>query len=92
MTNRELFDQYRKTGDIEIRNQLVENYLYMVEVLIRKYLNKGVEYDDLYQVGAMALVSAVERFDPDKGYEFSSFATPTILGEIKNIFETKSGH
>ncbi len=89
MTNRELFDQYRKTGDIEIRNQLVENYLYMVEVLIRKYLNKGVEYDDLYQVGAMALVSAVERFDPDKGYEFSSFATPTILGEIKKYFRDK---
>ena len=89
MTNRELFDQYRKTGDIEIRNQLVENYLYMVEVLIRKYLNKGVEYDDLYQVGAMALVSAVERFDPDKGYEFSSFAAPTILGEIKKYFRDK---
>ena len=89
MTNRELFDQYRKTGDIKIRNQLVENYLYMVEVLIRKYLNKGVEYDDLYQVGAMALVSAVERFDPDKGYEFSSFATPTILGEIKKYFRDK---
>ena len=87
--NRELFDQYRKTGDIEIRNQLVEKYLYMVEVLIRKYLNKGVEYDDLYQVGAMALVSAVERFDPEKGYEFSSFATPTILGEIKKYFRDK---
>ena len=71
MMNRELFDQYRKTGDIEIRNQLVEKYLYMVEVLIRKYLNKGVEYDDLYQVGAMALVSAVERFDPEKGYELT---------------------
>ena len=89
MMNRELFDQYRKTGDIEIRNQLVEKYLYMVEVLIRKYLNKGVEYDDLYQVGAMALVSAVERFDPEKGYEFSSFATPTILGEIKKYFRDK---
>lgn len=61
----------------------------MVEILIRKYLGKGVEYDDLYQVGALALVSAVERFDPDKGFEFSSFATPTILGEIKKYFRDK---
>lgn len=89
MINGELFDRYKKTGDIEIRNELVEKYLYMVEVLIRKYLNKGVDYDDLYQVGAMALVSAVERFDPDKGFEFSSFATPTILGEIKKYFRDK---
>lgn len=89
MMNQELFDQYRLTKDVNIRNQLVEKYLYMVEVLIRKYLNKGVEYDDLYQVGAMALVLAVERFDPTKGYEFSSFATPTILGEIKKYFRDK---
>ncbi len=58
----------------------------MVDILIRKYLNKGMEYDDLYQVGAMALINAVERFDPEKGFEFSSFATPTILGEIKKHF------
>ena len=61
----------------------------MVDILIRKYLNKGVDYDDLYQVGALALVNAVERFDPSKGYEFSSFATPTILGEIKKYFRDK---
>ena len=71
MGKEELFGQYRQTGNPEIRNAIVEKYLYMVDILIRKYLNKGVEYDDLYQVGAMALVSAVERFDPDKGFEFS---------------------
>ena len=89
MLKQELFDQYRKTGDVSIRNEIVESYLYMVDILIRKYLNKGVEYDDLYQVGAMALISAVERFDPSKGYEFSSFATPTIIGEIKKYFRDK---
>lgn len=87
--NQELFDQYYETKDISVRNELVESYLYMVEILIRKYLNKGVEYDDLYQVGSMALISAVERFDPTKGYEFSSFATPTIIGEIKKYFRDK---
>lgn len=89
MVNQELFDRYKATGSIDLRNALVEKYLYMIDILIRKYLNKGVDYDDLYQVGAMALVSAVERFDPDKGYEFSSFATPTILGEIKKYFRDK---
>lgn len=89
MMDQEVFLQYRNSRSIDIRNQIVEAYLYMVEILIRKYLNKGVDYDDLYQVGAMALVSAVDRFDPDRGFEFSSFATPTILGEIKKYFRDK---
>ena len=63
--------------------------MYMIDILIRKYLGKGVEYDDLYQVAALALVQAAERFDPSKGFEFSSFATPTILGEIKKYFRDK---
>ena len=89
MMEQELFLEYKSNPNIELRNQIVEKYLYMVDILIRKYLGKGVEYDDLYQVGALALVSAVERFDPDRGFEFSSFATPTILGEIKKYFRDK---
>ena len=89
MMNQEIFDQYQMTKDISLRNQIVEDHLYMVNILIRKYLNKGVDYDDLYQVGAMALIAAVERFDPSKGYDFSSFATPTIIGEIKKHFRDK---
>lgn len=86
---KELFEQYKDNPTIDKRNEIVEKYLYMVDILIRKYMGKGVDYDDLYQVGAMALVSAVERFDPSKGFEFSSFATPTILGEIKKYFRDK---
>ncbi len=89
MIKQDMFINYRNNPTVELRNEIVEKYLYMVDILIRKYLNKGVEYDDLYQVGALALVSAVERFDPDKGFEFSSFATPTILGEIKKYFRDK---
>ena len=85
----ELFREYRDNPTTEKRNEIVEKNLYMVEILIKKYLGKGVEYDDLYQVGAMALVSAVDRFDPEKGFEFSTFATPTILGEIKKYFRDK---
>lgn len=89
MTDMELFQLYKNDPTVEKRNALVEKYLYMVDILIRKYLGKGVEYDDLYQVGALALVQAVDRFDPGKGYEFSTFATPTILGEIKKYFRDK---
>ena len=89
MVDQELFEDYRHDPTIEKRNAIVEKNLYMVDILIRKYLGKGVDYDDLYQIGALALVSAVERFDPDKGFEFSSFATPTILGEIKKYFRDK---
>ena len=90
MIEENLFIRYKNNpNNKELRNQIVEKHLYMVDILIRKYLGKGVEYDDLYQVGALALVSAVERFDPDKGFEFSSFATPTILGEIKKYVRDK---
>lgn len=85
----EYFREYALSPTIELRNKIVEDHLYMVDILIRKYLGKGVEYDDLYQVGALALVSAVERFDIEKGFEFKSFATPTILGEIKKYFRDK---
>ena len=89
MESLDRFRAYKKDPTKEARNALVEEHLYMVDILIRKYLGKGVDYDDLYQVGALALVQAVERFDPDKGYSFSSFATPTILGEIKKYFRDK---
>lgn len=89
ISNKELFERYRETRSIELRNEIVERYLYIVDILIRKYLNKGVEYEDLYQVGSMALVFAVERYDSTKGFEFTSFATPTIIGEIKRYFRDK---
>ena len=75
--------------DIEKRNKLVEDHLYMIDILIRKYLGKGVERDDLYQVGALALINAADRYDPSKGFEFRTFAAPTILGEIKKYFRDK---
>ena len=68
MKEQELFTKYLNNPSIENRNEIVEKHLYMVDILIRKYLGKGVDYDDLYQVGALALVNAVERFDPEKGF------------------------
>jgi len=84
-----LFAKYIETHDEEVRNQIVEIHLPIVDIIVRKYSGKGIDDDDLYQTGAMALVRAVERFDPSLGYEFKSFATPTIIGEIKRYFRDK---
>ncbi len=89
ITNEELFREYRETRALKLRDELVVKYLYIAEILTKKYINRGIDFDDLYQVASLALIYAVERFDVEKGYEFSSFATPTIIGEIKKYFRDK---
>ncbi len=88
-STKELFELYNKTRDREIRNEIVNRNLYIAELLSKKYVGKGIEYDDIFQVASLALIYAVERFDISKGFEFSSFATPTIVGEIKRHFRDK---
>lgn len=72
-----------------VRNILIEKHLYLAKILARKYINKGVDYEDIYQVASLALIYAIDRYDVSKGFEFSSFATPTIVGEIKKYFRDK---
>lgn len=86
---KDLFKEYKKTKDKKIREKLIEEHLYIAEILSKKYANRGIEYDDIYQVASIGLIYAVDRFDIDKGFEFSSFATPTIIGEIKKHFRDK---
>ena len=86
----ELFRRYKESGDISLRNQIVEKYLYIAEILAKKFVGRGVEYDDLKQVASYALLRGVDRFDPDLGMQFTTFITPTITGEIKNYFRDKS--
>lgn len=86
---KELFEEYEKTKDRELRDILVEEHLYIAEILSKKYANRGIDYDDIYQVASIGLIYAVERYDLSKGFEFSSFATPTIVGEIKKYFRDK---
>jgi RNA polymerase sigma-B factor len=85
-----LLAEYCKTRDINLRNELVGRYLYIAEIIAKKFANRGIEYDDLYQVASLALLKALERYDITRGFKFSSFATPTIVGEIKNYFRDKS--
>ena len=93
MTNEqanELFREYRRTGDKKLRNKLVENYIYIAEILAKKFAGRGVEYDDLLQVASEALILGVEKFDPDLGNQFTTYVTPTITGMIKNYFRDYS--
>lgn len=87
--SKELFRRYKQDQSQEIRDELFTRYMYIADILSKKYINKGIEYEDIYQVASLGLLFAVQRFDVDKGYEFSSFATPTIVGEIKKYFRDK---
>jgi len=90
-TEYEMFYEYRQTGDKKLRDEIVQNYIYIAEILSRKFVNRGIEYDDIFQVACLGVLYAVERFDPDRGVKFATFATPTVLGEIRRYFRDK-GH
>ena len=86
---RELFRRYKEEGDEEAREQLIESHLNLVRFLASKFKNRGEPLEDLVQVGSLGLIKAIDRFDPDRGLEFTTFATPTIMGEIKRHFRDK---
>ncbi|NLP14405.1 MAG: SigB/SigF/SigG family RNA polymerase sigma factor [Clostridium sp.] len=85
-----LFEKYIETRSVEIRNEIVSRHLYLADIITKKFLNRGIDYEDIYQVASIALIKAVERFEPQKGVKFISFATPTIIGEIKRFFRDKA--
>ena len=85
----EQFREFNRTHRGEIRDAIIENHLGLAHHLARRFANRGEPYDDLYQVACMALVKAVERFDPDRSVKFSSFAVPYIVGELKRYFRDK---
>ena len=90
---RALHRRYRDSTDPaerdRIREQLVDAYHDFVYFLARKFQNRGEPLDDIVQVGYLGLIKAIERFDPDLGYEFTTFATLTVAGEIKRHFRDK---
>ena len=86
---RELFHQLRKKHDDAVRQELIEAHLGLVEYLARRFAGRGEPLEDLVQVGTIGLVKAVDRFDPDREVEFSTYATPTIVGELKRHFRDK---
>ena len=86
---RELFRRFKEEGDAEARDQLIVNHLNLVRFLASKFKNRGESIDDLVQVGTIGLIKAIDRFDPSRGLEFTTYATPTIMGEIKRHFRDK---
>ena len=72
-----------KGGDVDAMEELVRCNMALVRSIVKKYVNRGVEYDDLYQIGSMGLVKAVKNFDPAYNVRFSTYAVPMIAGEIK---------
>jgi RNA polymerase sigma-B factor len=87
---RQPFVEYAKSRDPALRDELVTANLALARILARRLSNRGESYDDLLQVASLALINAVERFDPDRGVEFSTFATRTVLGELKHHFRDKA--
>ena len=86
---RRLFARYRQRDDPAARAALVERFLPLAKALARRYNGGGEPLDDLVQVASLGLLKAIDRFDYERGIAFSSFAVPTILGELKRHFRDK---
>jgi RNA polymerase sigma-B factor len=86
---REMFSEFARSRDQQLRSLLVEAHIGLAHHLARRFAYRGEPYDDLVQVGSLALIKAVDRFDPDRGVEFTTFASKTILGELKRHFRDK---
>src|SRR4051812_37907095 len=85
-----LLRAYHDDGDTTARRRLGELYLPLVESLARRYSGRSTAYEDLYQVGCIGLINAIDRFEPDRGEELAAFAVPTIAGEIRRHLRDQS--
>jgi RNA polymerase sigma-B factor len=89
LSERELLLRVRNDGDVLAREELITRYLPLVKSLARRFASRGQPVEDLVQVGSIGLIKAIDRFDLGRGVELSTYATPTILGEIKRYFRDK---
>jgi RNA polymerase sigma-B factor len=87
--DRRLLERYHRHGDVAAREALVERFLPLARQLARRYQRGGEALDDLVQVASLGLLKAIDRFEPDRPTAFSSFAVPTILGELKRHFRDR---
>jgi RNA polymerase sigma-B factor len=85
----ELFAEFQKARDPQIRERLILAHMNLVRYLARKFANRGEPIEDLTQVGMIGLINAIDRFDPTRGIRFATYATPTIVGEIRRYFRDR---
>jgi RNA polymerase sigma-B factor len=85
-----MFVEYRETGDRRLRNELVEEHRDLADYFVKRYSRRGVPAEDLRQLAFMAIIHAVERFDPEVGVTFSTFASRTVEGELKRYFRDRT--
>ena len=88
-TERELLVRYHREGDLAAREELVERFLPLARDLALRYTYTDELFDDLLQVASLGLIKAIDRFEPGRGTKFTSYAAPTILGELKRHFRDK---
>lgn len=86
-----LLADYARTRDRDVMATLVEGYLPLCKAIAWKFRGQGVDTEDLEQVAAIALMKAIERFEPERGFKFTTFAMPTIAGEVRNHIRDKGG-
>lgn len=86
----ELLHRYHHLGDVRARQELVERMLPLVRHIARRYADRGEPMEDLVQVGCVGLINSIDRFDPDRGVRLSTFAAPTVAGEIKRHFRDRA--
>jgi RNA polymerase sigma-B factor len=87
---RALFIKYRQTRDRAIRDELAESHLPLATHLAKRFDRRGEPLEDLIQVASLGLLKAIDRYEPDRGVEFSTFAVPTIVGELKRHFRDRA--
>jgi RNA polymerase sigma-B factor len=88
-TERQLLLRYHREGDLAAREELVERFLPLARDLALRYAYTDEPFDDLLQVASLGLIKAIDRFEPGRGTKFTSYAAPTILGELKRYFRDK---
>ena len=85
-----IMERYAATRSPALRDELVESYLPLARAVARRFEGRGVEREDLQQVASIALMKAVERFDPSRGFRFVTYAIPTIAGDVRNYLRDKA--
>ena len=86
-----MMEEYARTKDLDLRDRLFDGFFPLAKAIARRFSGRGVDVEDLEQVAGIALLKAMERFEPERGYRFVTYAVPTITGDVRNYLRDKAG-